>query len=149
MLAADWPQTVAMLGTTVHKVRKLLGWTQEQLAKQAGVSQGLVSRLERGACAAVPFHSVVVVFRTLAAGAAAMELTLSPTATQLLAFLPSLNGAFAAIEPLKPPDPDLAPIARMLQRIPPSRRAEFLAIVRAAAAAFDDADEPAPSAPGD
>jgi transcriptional regulator with XRE-family HTH domain len=137
VLADEWREIVSALATTVRQVRKLLGWTQQQLADHAVCSQGAISRLEAGHCANVPFHSVVVVLRTLAAGAAELQVPLSPTAAQLLAFAPSLNGGFHAIEPL---DPDFAYIAQTLQHLPPRHRPGFLAIVRAAAAALGDAD---------
>jgi transcriptional regulator with XRE-family HTH domain len=135
MLASEWQQIVTTLGTTVREVRKLLHWTQQELAAHAVVSQGAISRLETGHCAAIPFHSVVVVLRTLATGAERLQIPLSPTAAQLLAFAPSLNGGFRAIAPL---DADLAYIAQTLQRIPRPARPHFLAIVRAAAAALGD-----------
>lgn len=132
MLAPGWQQIVSTLGTTVRDVRTLLGWSQDQLADLAVVSQGTVSRLERGTCAAIPFHSVVVILRTLAAGAAALDVPLSPIASHLLALsLPSLNGTLLA------PDDDFAYIARTLKHIPRRRRPAFLAIVRATVAAFD------------
>lgn len=138
MLAAEWQQIVATLGTTVREVRTLLGWSQQGLANHAIISQGTISRLERGECAGVPFHSVVVVLRTLAAGAAAMQLPLSATAAQLLAFAPMLNGGFTAIDPL---DPDLAYIADALPRIRRPDRPAFLRIVRAAAEALRKDDD--------
>jgi transcriptional regulator with XRE-family HTH domain len=140
VFAEEWTQVVGALATTVRDVRRMLGWSQQQLADQAVVSQGAISRMETGRCGAVPLHTVVVVLRTLAAGAATLQVPLSPTAAQLLAFAPSLDGGFSAIEPL---DPDFVYIAQTLGRIPRSRRTDFLAIVRAVAAAFD-ADDPAP-----
>jgi transcriptional regulator with XRE-family HTH domain len=142
--AAEWHELVAMLGMTVRKVRKLLGWSQEELAKQAVVSQGTISRLERGMCDSVPFHSIVVVFRTLTAGAAALNIPLSPTATELLAFAPSLNGDFTVIAPdanVVAPDPDVVYIARTLERMPRERRAAFLTIIRAVVAALKDDED--------
>ena len=135
MVADEWNQIVAALGTTVRDVRTLLGWSQQSLADQAVVSQGTISRMERGDCTWIPFHSVVLVLRTLAAGAAAMDLPLSPTAAQLLAFAPSMNGAFTATES---PDPDLTYIAQALRRISRPRRVQFLTIVRDLASAFGD-----------
>ena len=127
MQTTEWQEIVDALGTTVRDVRLLLGWSQQALADAAVVSQGTISRLERGECAAVPFHSVVVVLRTLAGGAAAMHMPLSSTMEQLLAFAPSLNGTFAAVTP---PDPDLTFIAQGLRRVHRSRRPTFLRIVR-------------------
>jgi transcriptional regulator with XRE-family HTH domain len=141
VLADEWQDVMTALATTVRDVRRLLGWSQQQLADQAVVSQGTISRMETGRCGAIPFHSVVVVLRTLAAGAAALQVPLSPTVVQMLAFAPSLNGGFTTIDPL---NPDLAYIAQTLQRIPRSDRPRFLTIVRAAATAFDIDDAPTP-----
>jgi transcriptional regulator with XRE-family HTH domain len=138
VVANEWQEIVDALGTTVRDLRMLLGWSQQQLADRAIVSQGTISRMEAGQCAAVPFHSVVVVLRTLAAGAATLNLPLSPTATQMLAFAPTLNGDFTAIDA---PDPVFAEIAHTLTRIPRKYRAGFLAIVRAAAATLTAADQ--------
>jgi transcriptional regulator with XRE-family HTH domain len=140
MAADDWNAIVLTLGTTVRDVRKLLGWTQQYVADHAGISQGLISRLERGESAAIPFHSVVVVLRTLAAGADAMHLRLSPIAQQLLSFA-HMNGTLMTIDL---PETDLAAIAQALRRIPRPRRAAFLSIVRAAAVALGDEDDAPP-----
>jgi transcriptional regulator with XRE-family HTH domain len=138
--ADDWRAIVLTLGTTVRDLRRVLGWSQQYVADHAGVSQGLLSRLERGESAAVPLHSVIVVLRTLAAGADAMHLRLSPIAQQLLSFA-HMNGTLMTIDL---PETDLAAIAQALRRIPRPRRAAFLSIVRAAAVAFGDEDDAPP-----
>lgn len=45
--------------------RTALGWTQQQLADRAGVTQQTVSRLERGKTDRVMYSSVVRIVRTL------------------------------------------------------------------------------------
>jgi transcriptional regulator with XRE-family HTH domain len=137
VLADEWQDIVTALAITVRDVRRLLGWSQQHLADQAVVSQGAISRLEAGH-SGVPLHTVVVVLRTLAAGAVALNIPLSPTAAHLLAFAPALNGTFAAIQP---PDPDLASIVDALEHIPRPDRPAFLRIVRAAAEALRKDDD--------
>src|SRR4029453_14131229 len=74
MLTAEWQRIVEGIGTTVHELRGLVGWSRRELAARAVTSQGTVSRLEAGTVPGVPLHSVVVVLRALAAGADALEL---------------------------------------------------------------------------
>lgn len=38
----------AQLAARIRSRRKALGWSQEELARQAGVAEGTVARLERG-----------------------------------------------------------------------------------------------------
>lgn len=45
--------------------RTALGWTQQELAAKAGVTQQLVSRLERGQTDRVMYSSVVKIVRAL------------------------------------------------------------------------------------
>src|SRR4029450_9723236 len=73
MLSAEWQRIVEVIGTTVHELRGLLGWSQQELADRAVTSQGTVSRLEAATVPGVPLHSVVVVLRALAAGADALQ----------------------------------------------------------------------------
>jgi len=49
----DWNQWMSMLGRRMRNLRQSLGLTQEQLARQAGVSQGSLSRFESGASQSV------------------------------------------------------------------------------------------------
>jgi transcriptional regulator with XRE-family HTH domain len=128
MLAEDWSRIVVALGVTIRDLRTLLGWSQQELADRAVTSQGTVSRLESGRYGDTPFHSVVVVLRTLGAGAMAMDLTVSPTTRALLQFMQSLS---PAIEVVDPPDPNLIRIVRTFHQMPPRQRVAFMRVVRA------------------
>src|SRR4029453_2344786 len=86
MLSADWQRIVAVIGTTVHELRGLLGWSQQELDDRGVSSEGTVSRLESGTVPAVPLRSVVVVLRALAAGAEELELGVSRPVRALLTF---------------------------------------------------------------
>src|SRR4030095_14699707 len=56
MLTAEWQRIVEVIGTTVHELRGLLGWSQQELADRAVTSQGTVSRLEAGTGPGGPLH---------------------------------------------------------------------------------------------
>lgn len=45
---ADLARTQRQLGTIIQRVRKRRGWTQTQLAEQAGLRQATISIIERG-----------------------------------------------------------------------------------------------------
>ena len=57
--AVDWKRWMVGLGQNRRRLRELLGLSQEQLAKIAGVSQGAISRLEAGRGLATPLLVVV------------------------------------------------------------------------------------------
>jgi transcriptional regulator with XRE-family HTH domain len=129
VLPNEWKRIVVNLASTVKQLRTLLGWSQQKLADRAVTSQGLISRMEAGQAADVPFHSVVVVVRTLAMGMAAIEVPLSPSAKALIEFCQA-NSAFVTASP---PDPDLVTMARILNRLSPRHRKALVQLVKAAA----------------
>jgi len=45
---ANLARTQKQLGTIIQRVRKRRGWTQTQLAEQAGLRQATISIIERG-----------------------------------------------------------------------------------------------------
>src|SRR5262245_48335111 len=63
--ATDWARWMRGLGEQVLRVREFLGFSQEQLARIAGVSQGAVSRLENGRGVATPLLVVTKVSAAL------------------------------------------------------------------------------------
>jgi transcriptional regulator with XRE-family HTH domain len=141
MRRQEWQQIVHTIGTSVRELRLLLGWSQQYLADQSVVSQGAISRMEAGRCGAVPFSSVVSVFRTLAAGATAAYVPVSPAAAHLFDFAQEITGAFALTEP----DSDLVVIVHALQLVPYQRRPAFVQIIREIAAMLGHEDDTARS----
>jgi transcriptional regulator with XRE-family HTH domain len=131
MLAVEWRGITTALGATVRELRELLGWSQQELANRAVVSQGTISRIEAGTHAGLPFHSVVVVGRSLAAGAAAVKLAVSPVARSLLNFVVALDHEFSLIEPM---DPQLVKLVRAYQCLTPGQRAALADFVTATVA---------------
>jgi transcriptional regulator with XRE-family HTH domain len=65
---------VRRFGATVRQLRKAQGWTQEQLAKYAGLNRSYVGEVERGACIA----SIVTVDKLAKALAVPMARLLAP-----------------------------------------------------------------------
>jgi transcriptional regulator with XRE-family HTH domain len=61
----DWARWMRGLGGQVLRVREFLGFSQDQLARVAGVSQGAVSRLENGRSVATPLLVVTKISAAL------------------------------------------------------------------------------------
>lgn len=123
-LTPDWPALVAALGRQVHAARTLLGWSQDELAARAGTSQGLVSRMERGGCAALPLVSVLKLLQALADAVPHLEGATAPITRALLACTAELQGPARP-----PPDPGLAALLHAYHALPPGRRATFRRLV--------------------
>ena len=102
MLASEWQRIVALLGDQIAELRSLLGWSQTELADAAVVSQGTISRMESGSHPGVPFHSVVVVVRTLGAAADKLALGMSPFASTLCDFADACDAPRLVEPPLDP-----------------------------------------------
>ncbi|MFM9447339.1 helix-turn-helix domain-containing protein [Streptomyces acidiscabies] len=79
---SGWDCLGTPLGAAVKARRVELGLTQERLAAQAGMSQGALSRLERGR--AVP--TLPLLERLASAMSANLLIALSPTGTVQVAF---------------------------------------------------------------
>jgi transcriptional regulator with XRE-family HTH domain len=129
MIAAEWEQIVVALGVNIRELRALIGWSQQQLADRAITSQGTISRLESGKYGDMPFHSVVVVLRTLGTAVTELDLTVSPLLRSLLTFVESITGTVELVEP----HPDLMRIVRTFNRMSARQRAAFMRFIGSAA----------------
>ena len=69
----QWRDWMRDFGSELRRVRKLLGLSQEELGRHAGVSQGAVSRLEAGKGLNVPLVAVLKIDAVLAAGLARLN----------------------------------------------------------------------------
>lgn len=145
----DWARWMRGLGRQVQRVREFLGFSQDQLARLAGVSQGAISRLENGRGMATPLLVVMKVNEALRAGLARLDPAhLSPEArrvVELTGHLASDTGGFATYAPAA--DPHAEDLLRLYRSVPERQREQLLSIVRATAQALREsagATTPAP-----
>ena len=126
------------LGAQVLRIREFLGFSQEQLARLAGVSQGAISRLENGRGLATP---LLVVLKTCGALRAALmqvdQEILSPEARRLVvvgAHLPGEGDTYPSFAPTH--DPGVEELLRLYNGLSQRQRDQLLAVLRAMAAAL-------------
>jgi transcriptional regulator with XRE-family HTH domain len=128
---AEWQAIVQAFAHAGRELRYMLGWSQQQVADLARTSQGAVSRLEAGGCADMSLHTIVLVFRALAAGLVAHELPPSPETQRILAFVEVFDPTFTLTEPL---DRGLLVLVRLYHEVPAGRRRALVQLVTAAVA---------------
>jgi transcriptional regulator with XRE-family HTH domain len=136
----DWREWMRAFGRQERRVREFLGFSQDQIARLAGVSQGAVSRLEAGRGLATPM--LVVLKINLALRAALREVDPALLNDELRRVLtiderispPIGNVGFNALPITK--DPILEELVRLYRGLPDRQRDTFLSVVRAAADAL-------------
>jgi len=129
MLAAEWAAICQTFGTGVRDLRHQLGWSQQLLAERSVLSQGTISRIESGNVHDLPFKSVVLACRTLAAGARTLGVPVSAATQALLVFCDFAAANFSVVEPL---DPGLTRLVTIYHRLPRAARPllmEFLEVM--------------------
>ena len=130
------------LGSTVRRIREFVGLSQERLAKMAAVSQGAVSRLEAGRGLATPFLVVAKIHDVLDRALANVEPE-TVSGDLRLRFEPdrfwsSGDGATEqGAEATASTDHELEDLVVRYRHLPPTKRATFLAIIRAALGALE------------
>jgi transcriptional regulator with XRE-family HTH domain len=144
--AERWYEWMRGLGASARRLRTLLGLTQEQLGRLAGVSQGAVSRLEAGRGISTPLMVVVRVQQAFQQCIAQIDPQQLPPDAQTvlqgerLGDLGPLDD-FRELPLLQ--EPHLAAYMELWHRVHPGRRKTFLAVVRAAADAMSSLPSPA------
>lgn len=123
------------LGRQIRRGRELLGLSQEQLARLAGVSQGAVSRLETARGLATPTLVVLRVSRVLAGELGKVEPAMLDA--DLRSMRSVLRPSDAALtEAATNADPHLEELMEIYRRMAPAQRPAMLAILRAAVQAL-------------
>ena len=138
----DRNQRMRDLGSTVRRIREFVGLSQERLARMAGVSQGAVSRLEAGRAVATPFLVVAKIHTALDRALAGVEPAAVSDDLRLRfdpgRFWSSGDGATEqGADDAASHDHALEELVVRYRHLPPTRRATFLAIVRAALGALE------------
>ena len=136
----DWRGWMRAFGKQQRRLREFLGFSQEQLAKLAGVSQGAVSRLETGRGLATPMLVILKInlalthrLRTVDPGLLNDDLRRVLEIEQRLS--PPIAGiGFQALPITK--DPELEDLVRLYRQLPERQRPTFLSVVRATARAL-------------
>ena len=136
----DWRAWMKDLGDRARRMRELLGLSQDQLARYAGVSQGAVSRLEGGRGLATPM--LVILKINLAFRRALLDVDPALLNDDLRRALeieqrlsPPVGGVGFNALPLTK-DPVLEQIVLLYRSLPERQRDTFLSVVRAAAEAL-------------
>jgi len=141
--AAAWHKWLREIGALAREMREVLGLSQEQLAKIARVSQGAVSRFERGDGLATPWVIAIKIRLALAARLRQLDpdvLTdearrfLAQTALYGLPDDPALPPRMDTITLL--PTPELTGMVRAYSGLPESARAVFADIMSSVAHAL-------------
>lgn len=125
------------MGLYTRRLRELVGLSQEQLARIAGVSQGAVSRLESGRAVHTP---LIVVMKVNAAMRHALSTldpaTLSKETKQLMKVsdrgVPDDPNEFRNFPLTR--DPRLTEIVRLFWQVPPRNRDKLVELMRTAVA---------------
>ena len=125
----------------MRDLRELLGLSQEQVARIAKVSQGAVSRFERGDALSTPWIVAMKIRVALTARIQQLEPdVLTDEARRFLAQTALYGLPGDAAQPPRIaggevlPTPELTAIVRAYRRVPESARAQFVDIMTAVAA---------------
>jgi transcriptional regulator with XRE-family HTH domain len=143
-----WRDWMVALGVRVRHLRELVGLSQEQLAKQVGVSQGAISRLEMGRGMNTPLLLALRVYAGLTSALREIDpLLLTEDARTLIAQLEALQlpGAEAGATPPAASSllvvPEFEHVVRLCSKVPAVRRIAFVKVVQALAAALCGVEE--------
>jgi transcriptional regulator with XRE-family HTH domain len=150
---ADWAEWMQQLGKQKRRVREMLGLSQDEVARRAGVSQGAVSRLEAGRGVATPLVVVMKVDKAMRDALGEIDLEhLSSDAKRWLEFGSAYSPHRSASQLGDMPvlkDAGAEQLLRSYRRLPIRLRGKLLDVVRATVEALDGIDTDAPaSAPG-
>lgn len=123
------------MGLYTRRLRELVGLSQEDLARLAGVSQGAVSRLEMGRAVHTPLIVVMKVNAAMRRALSALDPSLLSKETKRLMEVQDRGVPDNAREFDDLPvtrDPRLAEVVQLFWQVPPRNRGKLVALMRAA-----------------
>ena len=135
---AGWHQWMRDLGQKLRRLREVVGLSQDQVARLAGVSQGAVSRLEIARGLATPL--LIVMKINLAIADELRKLDQAILDADLRGSLDIQDALSSPERALRPEalqlfsDPNFTTLVRLYRDTPERRREGFLAIMSAVAA---------------
>ena len=135
----DWASWMRGLGGQVARIREVLGLSQDQLARLAGVSQGSVSRLENGRGVSTPLVVVTKICSALRIGLSRLDPALLSRETREI-----VQSGMRLPDPREDPimglsptnDPGVAELLRVYNRLGERQRRQLLTVLHATAAAL-------------
>jgi len=135
----DWASWMRGLGGQVARIREVLGLSQDQLARLAGVSQGSVSRLENGRGVSTPLVVVTKICSALRIGLSRLDPALLSRETREI-----VQSGMRLPDPREDPimglsptnDPGVADLLRVYNRLGERQRRQLLTVLHATAAAL-------------
>ncbi len=142
----DWAAWMRELGRHKRRVRELLGMSQEQLARMAGVSQGAVSRLEAGRGLATPLLVVLKIDVAMRDAFAHMDPELLSPETRGLVSETNWYGPDASPRRLDNlpllKEAALEELIKLYHKLPERQRGKLVAVVRATVTALAGLEGP-------
>jgi transcriptional regulator with XRE-family HTH domain len=143
---SEWRQWMHQLGDRIRRLRDLVGLSQDQLARLAGVSQGAVSRLETARGLATPLVVVLKINLALAGALRRIDPTiLDADLRRALDLQEALGPAPRVPRPTAAPvtsDPRIETLIGLYRETPERHRDRLLAIMRAAVTGLKDIGDP-------
>jgi transcriptional regulator with XRE-family HTH domain len=136
----DWRAWWQQFGRQHREIREFVGFSQEQVARLAGVSQGAVSRLEAGKGLGTPLLVILKINLVIRRALATMDTSmLKPDLRQFLELERRLSPpvgttGFNALPVTE--QPELQELVRLFRRVPERNRYAFVTVVRAVARAL-------------
>ena len=135
----NWASWMRGLGGQVARIREVLGLSQDQLARLAGVSQGSVSRLENGRGVSTPLVVVTKICSALRIGLSRLDPALLSRETREI-----VQSGMRLPDPREDPimglsptnDPGVAELLRVYNRLGERQRRQLLTVLHATAAAL-------------
>jgi len=133
----DWRGWWGALGKQSREIREFVGFSQEQVARLAGVSQGAVSRLEAGRGLGTPMIVIVKVGMVLRRALARLDPSVLNDNLRRFLLLeerlsPPVGGTGFVATPISG-DTELDDLVRLYRTVPERHRETFLSVVRAIA----------------
>ena len=117
----DWDEWMRAMGRFTRRLRLFVGWSQAELARQAGVSQAAISSLESGRSVNTPMVVNLKIHLAMRRGLATLPSNLLSAEVRSLMEVPALD---------RSGDPLLCEVIELFSSIRPAWRSNVLEVLR-------------------